>query len=116
MKIAVAAEERYLQAPVAVHFGRASHFVIVDSDCAQTTGVANLACRLREGAGVRAARFLQEQDVDVVIAGCFGPHAQWVLAYGGIRPFEIAFDGSPPRVSNAVAQFRLLQRDDVGHL
>ncbi len=55
-----------------------------------TTIVENPATEAKSGAGIKAVQKLVEEDVDVVVAGGFGPNAMAALDELGIKYVEMA--------------------------
>lgn len=52
--------------------------------------VENPATEAKSGAGIKAVQKLVEEDVDVVVAGGFGPNAMAALDELGIKYVEMA--------------------------
>ncbi|PMP97640.1 MAG: dinitrogenase iron-molybdenum cofactor [Thermodesulfobacterium geofontis] len=84
MRIAIAVEEGF----VSSHFGRCSHFLIVDIDergniikqeLVENPGYTNHQPGL-------VPRFLQNMGVNCIIAGGMGPRAVMILESAGIQP------------------------------
>jgi predicted Fe-Mo cluster-binding NifX family protein len=86
MKIAVTATGKELSANIDPRFGRASQFLIIDSDTDSLDVVENKQILdLPQGAGIQAAQNLVSHHVDVLITGNCGPKAFRVLEAAGIR-------------------------------
>ncbi len=79
MKIVVTAEGSDLHAPTNPRFGRCSTFVFVETDSMDFEAVPNPALAASGGAGIRAAQFVVEQEVQAVLTGNIGPNAVEVL-------------------------------------
>lgn len=88
MKIAVSVTEQKHGAAFEPRFGRATAFVIVDTNTSEQQAVANPAAQLGGGAGIRAAEFLIRQGVEAAISGAFGPKAYDVLHSSGVRLYK----------------------------
>ncbi len=85
MKIAVSVERPDLDARVDPRFGRASYFIIVDSESMAWKGLENsMSMELAQGAGIQAAQNLLKESPDVVLTGNCGPKAFKVLEAKGI--------------------------------
>ncbi|MGD2155363.1 MAG: NifB/NifX family molybdenum-iron cluster-binding protein [Anaerolineales bacterium] len=88
MKIAISAVEARSDAPIDPRFGRCAFFIIFDTDTGNWNALPNPANQSLGGAGTRAAQFITNQDVEVVISGRFGPKAQSALEAVGIELFK----------------------------
>jgi predicted Fe-Mo cluster-binding NifX family protein len=85
MKIAVSVEKPDLDARVDPRFGRASYFIIVDSETMAWKSLENsMSMELAQGAGIQAAQNLLKESPDVVLTGNCGPKAFKVLEARGI--------------------------------
>jgi predicted Fe-Mo cluster-binding NifX family protein len=86
MIIAVTAQESDLQGEVDPRFGRAKHFLIVDSETMRFEVVENeQSLRLPQGAGIQAAQVVTNHRAEVVLTGNCGPKAFRTLEAAGIR-------------------------------
>lgn len=85
MRVGVAATGDTLATEVAGRFGRCPYFLIVDTDTMNCEAFANPAANMSGGAGPTAVQALVDRDVQVVLAGEFGPKAQQALDLAGIR-------------------------------
>ncbi len=87
MKIAISAKGTELDSTVDPRFGRASYFIIVDSDSGRILDVIDNSSgkEAPHGAGINAAALVAERGVDVVLTGRVGPKAFSVLSAGGIK-------------------------------
>jgi predicted Fe-Mo cluster-binding NifX family protein len=72
VKVAIAATENNLSAPVDPHFGRCTWFCIFDTETRQSEFVENPAAYRPEHAGCEAANLLISSEVGVVVAYRFG--------------------------------------------
>jgi predicted Fe-Mo cluster-binding NifX family protein len=88
MKIAISVAAPKLGAAFDPRFGRATAFVIVDTDTGEKQALPNPAAQLGSGAGIRAGELLIRQGVDAVISGAFGPKAYDVLQASNVRLFQ----------------------------
>ena len=88
MKIAIATSGTTLDAPFALHFGRANNFIIFDTITKGWDVYPNPALNARGNVGVQAAEFIANLDVQIAISGDFGPNATRVLAREGIHMFS----------------------------
>lgn len=85
MRIGVAATGESLDANVCEHFGRAPYFVIVESDTLAFEGFPNACAAMHGGAGPSSAQEMARRGAELVLAGQFGPKAQWALEAAGVR-------------------------------
>ncbi len=84
MKIALPIEEKTLNTPVCVSFGRTPFFVIFDTESGEYEFIDNSAAASQGGAGIKAAQLLADKGVKAVITFRCGENAAEVL-----KPAEI---------------------------
>jgi len=75
-----------LDSPLDPRFGRAGGYIVVEQDT--RTVVAELENRFAgfaHGAGTGAAGLMDQQNVDIIISGRFGPKAEQALAFFGVE-------------------------------
>lgn len=102
MKIAVSAKGRTLDAEVDPRFGRASVFLVVDTETGEFEVVENAQnLEAAQGAGIQAARTVAEHGAEAVISGHCGPKAFRTLIAAGIK---VAV-GASGTVSEALERF-----------
>lgn len=87
MKIAIAAQEPSLDAPVDVRLGRTAYFLIGEADAPEKNWKPHRNSTAASGAGVAAAQFLADAGVKAVIAGNIGPTAAQVFNAAGIKVY-----------------------------
>lgn len=87
MKIAISATGKDLNANVEPRFGRCSFFAIYIEEENKWIFLANPGALEGSGAGIKAAQFLGEQGVDVLLTGELGPKASRLLDSLGIDVF-----------------------------
>jgi predicted Fe-Mo cluster-binding NifX family protein len=86
MIIAVTAQEPDTDSAVDPRFGRASFFVVTDTNTDERRIVDNaINAGAVQGAGIQAAQNVVAQGVDVVLTGSCGPKAFRVLRAAGIE-------------------------------
>ena len=104
MRIAFASDEdEGLESVISEKFGRAKYFVIVEAggeDVRLVRTVVNPGSEAKSGAAMKAVQKLDEEGVDVVVAGAFGPNALAGLDELGIKHYEM----SGVRVSEALGK------------
>ena len=109
MKIALPVEEKILNTPVCVSFGRTPLFVIFDTENGEFEFIDNSAAASQGGAGIKAAQILVDKGAKAVITFRCGENAAAVL-----KPTEItlykAVDGT---AFDNIEKFRL---GELSHL
>jgi len=75
MRLIVTAQNSLPQSPVDQRFGRCLWLLLLDTESNHWQAFPNPDVSQPGGAGVAAAQFVLDQQVDVVISGDFGPHA-----------------------------------------
>jgi predicted Fe-Mo cluster-binding NifX family protein len=102
MKIAVTAESDSLDAELSSFFGRAPHFVLVDTETMESEACVNPGLDARGGAGIQAAQSVVQREVDGVLTGNVGPNAYDVLKAAHVPVYLVG----PGTVRQAVEQFK----------
>lgn len=85
MKLAISARGPTLDSEVDPRFGRAEHFIFVDTDSGAFEAVANdqdLGAAV--GAGIQAAKCVADRGAEAVLTGHCGPNAFRTLQTAGI--------------------------------
>ncbi|MCK5785663.1 MAG: NifB/NifX family molybdenum-iron cluster-binding protein [Candidatus Sabulitectum sp.] len=104
MKIAVPTPGDTLESPVDGRFGRASGFVVFDTEDGTFTVTDNgQNMNAGQGAGVQAAQNVASTGADVVIAPSFGPKAFQVLKAAGIKTVFSAPGSVKENIDNFIA-------------
>ena len=86
MRIAVTSQGADLTSKVDPRFGRASYFLVFDTTDESFEVVENgQNVNAAQGAGVQAAENIARGNVDIVVAGNFGPKAFRALEAAGIK-------------------------------
>jgi len=101
MKICITAQGNNMDAEIDPRFGRAAYFIIVDTDNMESESVQNSYMQAGGGAGIQAAQFVANKDVEVVITGNIGPNAFQVLKEAGIS----VISGVSGNVNSAVEKY-----------
>jgi predicted Fe-Mo cluster-binding NifX family protein len=109
MKIAVTASGSGLDAPTSSLFGRCQAYVLVDTETLNSETVPNPALSASGGAGIQAAQYLVEREVQALVTGNVGPNAFQVLEAAGI-PVYLHAGGT---VRQAMEGFRAGQLEAV---
>lgn len=103
MKLAVTSQGATLQSPLDPRFGRAKHFILLDTETGAVAAVDNsVNLNAAQGAGIQAAKKIVELGVDALITGHVGPNAFSTLQAGKIRIYA----GASGTVADAVEQFK----------
>lgn len=88
MRVAVTSQGNTLSSETDPRFGRASYFVVVDTDTGAHEVVDNSKnLNAAQGAGVQAAETVAKLAVDAVATGHCGPNAFRVLTEAGIKVY-----------------------------
>jgi predicted Fe-Mo cluster-binding NifX family protein len=103
MKLAVTSQGDNLQSSLDPRFGRARHFVIVDTETGAFSVVDNtVSLNAAQGAGIQAAKRVAELGVEGVITGHVGPKAFSTLQAAGVK-IHVGASGT---VADAIEQFK----------
>jgi predicted Fe-Mo cluster-binding NifX family protein len=102
MKIAITAREPKLEAEVDPRFGRAAHFIIVETDDSNYETIENPNVSSGGGAGIQSAQLIAGKGVTAVLTGSCGPNAYGVFAAAGVSVYV----GITGLVSQAVEAFK----------
>jgi len=94
MKIAFAVDEdRGLKSVISRRFGRSRYFIIIYLENNQVKNietVENPGSKAAGGAGIKAVQELVNREVNVAVAGAFGPNATAALSETGIKYITIS--------------------------
>ena len=86
MRVAVTSQGDDLEAEVDSRFGRASKFLLVDTDTMSFEVIENTQnLNLPQGAGIQTAQNIAQQNPEVVLTGNCGPKAFKALQAAGIE-------------------------------
>ncbi|HMM00943.1 MAG TPA: NifB/NifX family molybdenum-iron cluster-binding protein [Bacilli bacterium] len=106
MKIAIPVDEKSMNSPVCVSFGRAPYFLIYDIDTSESVFINNLAASSQGGAGIRAAQLIADNAVDALLTFRCGQNAADVFNAANIRIYKI-INGSIEENINAFKDEKL---------
>lgn len=70
-------------------FGRCAYYAFYDTETKEWSFQLNPGALEGSGAGVRAAQFLIEQNVDVLLTGNLGPNASQILGSAGLKVYAL---------------------------
>ncbi|MEA3376112.1 MAG: NifB/NifX family molybdenum-iron cluster-binding protein [Chloroflexota bacterium] len=110
MRIAVTSNGADLDAPASPVFGRCPWYLFVEPDSMEVEAVENPAMGAAGGAGIQAAQFVVEQEVEAVVTGNMGPNAFEVFRSAGV-PVYLLDEGT---VRDAVEAYRKGELSEVG--
>jgi predicted Fe-Mo cluster-binding NifX family protein len=86
MRIAVSTQGKDLESQVDSRFGRASNFILLDTDTMRFDVIENKqSLDLPQGAGIQSAQNILLHKPDVVLTGNCGPKAFRVLQAAGVK-------------------------------
>jgi predicted Fe-Mo cluster-binding NifX family protein len=86
MRIAVASQGEEMTSAVDPRFGRAACFLVFDTSDESLEVIPNSeSVSAAQGAGVQTAEGIAKANVDIVVAGNFGPKAFRLLEAAGIK-------------------------------
>ncbi|MCK4425757.1 MAG: NifB/NifX family molybdenum-iron cluster-binding protein [Deltaproteobacteria bacterium] len=104
MKIAISATGKDLYSAIDPRFGRASYFVIVDTETGNIVNVIDnlVAQGAAQGAGINAGALVAGSGAQTVLTGQVGPNAFGVLQASGIK----VISNVSGTVGEAIEQYR----------
>ncbi|MEA3406053.1 MAG: NifB/NifX family molybdenum-iron cluster-binding protein [Pseudomonadota bacterium] len=88
MKIAIASTGATPDSDVSQHGARAPFYLIYHSDGSLHASLSNPYIDAERGAAPKVARFLTQQDVQLLVAGSFGERFMTELEADGIRQVQ----------------------------
>ena len=113
MRIAVASEGAEKTSAVDTRFARASCFLVFDTSDESLKVVENSQnVNAAQGAGVQAAENIAKENVDIVVAGNFGPKAFRALEAAGIKA-AIWADGTVSEAIELASNNKLVISDNA---
>jgi predicted Fe-Mo cluster-binding NifX family protein len=102
MKIAVTSTGRTLDSQVDHRFGRATCFLIVDTETTDHSAIDNASAAAAGGAGISAAKAVIDAGAEAVLTGNCGPNAERALSAAGVE----LYTGVTGTISEAVGLFK----------
>jgi predicted Fe-Mo cluster-binding NifX family protein len=103
MKIAISATGDTLESLLDQRFGRATHFIFVETETMEYEAVDNAAVSSAGGAGIAAAQMVADKDAVAVITGQVGPNAMNVLKTARLDIYK----GQAASVRENVEQYKM---------
>jgi len=108
MKIIITGTKPKTDGLVDPRFGRAQFFILMDTITHQWEAFENPAIAKSGGAGVAAAQFIIDNQVDAVISGDFGPNASRALSGADVKMFLFS-----PEVDTVQSAVNLFKKDKL---
>ena len=111
MKVCISSTGNTLDSSLDQRFGRASFFIISDTETMNFEAIDNGAAAASGGAGITSAQIVVDKEINAVITGNVGPNAMNVLKAAEIEIFR----GSPVSVKENLEKFKkgLLEKIDT---
>lgn len=88
MKIALPVDEKNIESPICISFGRTPCFVIFDTDTKGSLFLDNSAAASQGGAGIQAAQMLADHNIQALITPRCGENAAEVLNAAEIKIYK----------------------------
>ncbi|MGI6331939.1 MAG: NifB/NifX family molybdenum-iron cluster-binding protein [Zhaonellaceae bacterium] len=88
MKIAIPVNEKNQKTDVCLSFGRSPYFLIYDTETDESLFLDNTAASSTGGAGIKAAQFIIDSQVDALLLLSCGQNANQVLKKANIKMYE----------------------------
>lgn len=88
MKIAIPTNQDSLTASVADVFGRATYYLIYETDNQSSTFIDNTAAASQGGAGIKAAQLVVDQGVTAILAPRCGENAAKIIQGAGVKLYQ----------------------------
>ncbi|GAI03741.1 unnamed protein product [marine sediment metagenome] len=96
MKIAITSTGRTLDSQVDPRFGRATCFIIIDTETMDLNAIENENVAAAGGAGISSAKAVIDAGAEAVLTGNCGPNAEHTLTAAGLKLYT--------RVTGTVAE------------
>ena len=102
MKIVITSTGKTLDSEVDPRFGRAAHFVIVDTETTDFSTIENESVTAAGGAGISSAKTVIDTGAEAVLTGNCGPNAERTLSAANVK----LYIGVTGTVAEAVELFK----------
>jgi predicted Fe-Mo cluster-binding NifX family protein len=102
MKVAISATGNTLENKMDQRFGRAAHFIIVNTETMEFEALDNSAAASAGGAGITSSQTVIDKGVEAVITGNVGPNAMSVLNAAEVSIFQ----GGPVSVQENIEKLK----------
>jgi predicted Fe-Mo cluster-binding NifX family protein len=88
MKIALPIDEKSIESPVSLSFGRAPYFLLYSPVTQEAAFFENTAAASHGGAGIKAAQFIADHGANVLLAPRCGENAGQVLTKAEVLVYQ----------------------------
>lgn len=88
MKIAISSTSQNKEAEVDMNFGRCKYFQIYDTEDDQFYALRNNGAIVSDGAGVKAAQQILDENIEVIITGSLGPNAYLITKKANMMAYK----------------------------
>jgi predicted Fe-Mo cluster-binding NifX family protein len=88
MKIALPTDEKSIESPVSLSFGRAPYFLLYSTVTQEVVFFDNNAAASHGGAGIKAAQFIADLGANVLLAPRCGENAGQVLTKSEVLVYQ----------------------------
>ena len=112
MKIAIPVDEKSMNTKVCPSFGRSPYFLFYDTTTKGKEFLDNGAASSEGGAGIKAAQFLVDHNVEALLTPRCGQNAAEVLAKAKIQLYKTLSDSIEENLE-AFTQNKLPLLDDI---
>ncbi len=102
MKIAISSQGKEENSLMDSRFGRCEYFCIYDIEDAGFKVIENTAINSNAGAGIEAANLVLKENIDAIVTGNIGPHANEVLKRSNIK----IFTSDVKRISDIINEYK----------
>ncbi len=90
MIIALPIDDKKLDAPICISFGRTPFFLIYDTETDAHTFLENAAATSQGGAGIKAAQAIVDEKISALITPRCGENAAEVLKGAGVKIYKVS--------------------------
>lgn len=112
MKIALPVDDKSMEAPVCVSFGRAPYFLIYDTESKAGVFLDNQAATSQGGAGIKAAQTIVDSGANALLTPRCGENAAKVLYAADIKIYKTSNDSLQENIT-AFNEKKLAVLDDI---
>lgn len=88
MKIAIPVDEKNLENPICISFGRAPYFLFYDTNTKESIFYDNKAATSTSGAGIKAAQAIVDNQAEALLTPRCGKNAADLLIAAGIQLYK----------------------------
>ena len=102
MKIAISSQGKEENSLMDSRFGRCEYFCIYDIENDGFKVIENTAINSNAGAGIEAANLVLKENIDAIVTGNIGPHANEVFKKSNIK----IFTSDVKRISDIINEYK----------